>query len=335
MVHIECLPTELWLEIFSYLHPRHNIRAFSNLNRFFDQFASTKYFGVYHRLSVDGGDPSALEYCLERSQFRIIQSLDAPNKRSIGLIEFVHRHADKLIHLRKLSLYLRGRTLGQNRDVRFINALQRLPSLKTLELRSIVPRLGDYYMKNLLIALFSERLSLTHCRLLFPLLNLNFASYQWSGGSSIQYLTLHEISWSNLLVILNQTPNLVALDVEIIEYRSAPSTLILPSLRKVVLRITRMPFVLLEDIRRLAPRLNFFSVQGSFPFENDDYFREDVWRKLLNPIAFYDVSLKCWTRSENEKLLLKGLYASFLQNQWFEYKVNRLWLDARLFFRSK
>ena len=334
MAKAECLPTEIWFEIFSYLSSNHNIRAFSSLNQFFDRFTLTKYFGVHHQPRPENCLPISSKHFIPSPRLETIRSLTPRQQTAKCLIVFLHLYSNQLINLQKLSIYLKKQTLKQiNLDL--IDILQRLPSLKSLQIRSIISDLHCREIVDLLRIVFSDRLALTHCRLLFSFNNFSLHLIRWVGTPAIRCLALGAISWQNLLVLLSQTRHLVVLEAFIVESKFEPSTLVLSSLRKVILDIRETPFDLLEEIRRLAPHLNFFSVRGLFLSNDESYVCEDLWKKLLNRIPSYEISLRTLTFGQDEKERMQRIHDSLEQNQWLKLTDNRSSLCVDISFQSK
>ena len=330
----ECLPPEIWLEIFSYLTPKQNIQAFSNLNRFFDRLTSTNYFLINHIVNPTECLPISSKLFTQGPCPEIIRSLSSNHQTPHCLIKFLLQYSDRLIHLQNLSIYLNKRTVRQL-DFHVIDILKQLPSLTRLDVESHAPNTDHWQMRSLLALIFSDELVITHCRLCWTNAHSNFTEVRWSGTSSIRFLTLETVSWSNLLLVLNQTPNLYTLKVSIDQIEFKPATIIIRSLRKVILTIKRTQFAVLEEFRRLAPNLEFFSVRGSFWTNDEDFFREDSWRKLLVSIPFYDISLKSWVLTENEVDRLHRKRASPVKNRLVFSQTGRRFLCATIVFRSK
>lgn len=335
MVKAECLPAEIWLEIFSYLHPLDNIRAFYNLNRLFNRFASTKYFGVQYAVLRDECLPNSLKSFTERLPLELIHTLSTRTNTPDRLFRFLLRNADELINLRKISIYLPRKPFVQPDD-KLIDALEKLPSLRAVEIGWSKSFETFQRMKNLLEIIFNERLALRYCRLNFSFEICDLRQAQWFGTSTIQQLILVGISWSNLLLLLNQTPNLIALDARLITCPFEPSTLILSSLEKVVLGVTDAPFALLTEIRRLAPGLNYFSVSGSILINDENYFREDLWKNLLDSIRYYRISFHNYTYilDENQIARMEKMQVLLRQSSLIQFEMKLVCKLLRFSFQS-
>lgn len=334
MMNAECLPTEIWFEIFSYLRPHQNIRAFLHLNRFFDRFASTKYFGDFYCITKEQCTRKTRTSAAWKLRLHTMRSINYPPHLPNYLLDFLSWNADNLVQLRKISIYFRRQTMIQvGEDLADI--LTRLPSLRSIKLRLNVPHLDNWQMKDLLITVFSKQLALTHCYFRFSFENLCLSFYRWSGPSTIRHLSVAKISWSNLCAILSQTQDLVYLKVFISGSQCEPAKFILSSLRKVALHINQTSFALLTNIRRLAPQMNSFLLRGSFLIDDEEYFQQDLWSKILDPIDFHDVLLRNSTCLEDEKTLLRGIYASLVRNRWFYIRAADSLLHGIIRFRSK
>ena len=339
MVQAECLPTEIWLKIFSYLDPTENIRAFSNLNRFFDRFASTKYFLVHHRLTKDDCKSNLSNSLTQSLRLETIGSLTVGRRQRNHCMDFFRMYSDRLINLQKLSIYFR-QDIVTNLMHLLIDALKRLPSLKALEVHSHGEGpahwgpFGYLRIEDFLRTVLSDQLSLTHCQLLFTLSNFGVPSNRWSGVSSIRYLTLTTISWSNLVTIFHRIPDLRTITASISSYQSESLTLIFPSLRKIKLTVDRTPFALLTEMCRLAPRLDSLTVFGWFTFTDENYFLEDSWRKLLDPISTYFIWIDKPPREQNDVEQLRRVANALKGKPWFELKDNPFGLHGRITFRK-
>ena len=336
MTHISILPTEIWLQILSYIEGHEIIDAFSGLNCFFDQLLHSPHLRVHLRVKHDECEKNLSQPSRKRLPLESVRSLGYRRRSRNALFQFLHWNSNHLIHLEILSIYLRPRTERSPYYLLF-NVLDELPALKSLRIRGVmtIPRCGLISFADLHRKIFSNRLRLEQCELIFEPQYFDLSGRVWPGPSTIRFLTIEKITWSNLLVILSTTPNLTVLETYLIRSRADPVTFNLPSLRKLTLCLHETEFVVLEEIRRLAPSLNYLWIYGKYPLADENYFREHLWRELFDGIDFYQVELghmDSWT-SRYESYQKR--FAPLINEGWLRLSVDSYFLYVKIVFRSK
>lgn len=136
---IECLPTELWVSIFSHFEAHDIFKAFAHLNHYFDELLSSNYLTFYVRLKKQkyGFIQHATPYWLDGIRKRTVY-LQTITESGFGYVpECLRLFADEFIQLKSLTI-----TIALCQTNLICQIVEKLPSLEYLSVRSaITPKL--------------------------------------------------------------------------------------------------------------------------------------------------------------------------------------------------
>ncbi|CAF3904872.1 unnamed protein product, partial [Rotaria sordida] len=132
----ENLPREIWLYIFTFLEGHDVVRSFSCLNVFFDSLLHSSHLQLHIRIRQNESNERLPESTWSHINLQNIYSISVGRRKANCLIQFLRWHAQYLVSLRSLSIYLRKSKLYTN--IQFlIYALEQIPSLKRIRIKYI------------------------------------------------------------------------------------------------------------------------------------------------------------------------------------------------------
>ena len=277
-ISIEELPVELWLSILSYLEAHDLLRAFTNLNSFFDRLIASDYLLFNVRLEKSSRNP--LQYAIQPYWSdsiinRIISLQPTIEHKSSHIPEFLRWHCTRLIKLKSLTVKLRGREIPA-----ICTALQQLHSLYYLSIECVP--------KQILLEGILSHPSIRICRLEFIQIFTSVNSYS-SQTSSIEILDIKfvcDLEMSIINLLLNRTPMLKRLEINcpknLLAYQKLSffgSTFVLPELRTIKIRtsLTTYDQKIFENLHKILPNLKHFSL-----YIVQDYWSEQIFNNLLS-----------------------------------------------------
>lgn len=197
---IEQLPIELWLSIFSYIEIHDLFRAFSDLNRSFDQLLAFHQLSLYVQFDSTVREKFSWQQSILNRLSRIESCLE---KESLELFEFIGSYSKQLIQLKSLVI----QTFLQN-TASICNALEQLHSLEYIEL-TCVPT--QQLLETLLTL---SNLHICRLKLWPPRSNITERLYRSSNVEVLHIKLLGDTNHSILYFLLLNMPKLKYLEFE-------------------------------------------------------------------------------------------------------------------------
>ncbi|CAF3108493.1 unnamed protein product [Rotaria sp. Silwood2] len=329
------LPPEIWLYTFTFLEGHDIVRSFSCLNAFFNSLLHSPYLQLYIRIRQNESNERLPDSTWSHIHLQNIYSISVGRRKANCLIQFLRWHAQYLVSLRSLSIYLRKSKLYIN--IQFlIFALEQIPSLKRIRIKYIAKSDQNIdNLKPLTTYIFSERSTLQKCSFVLNMSDYNMITSQWSINRLLKYLNISSISSIDLVSLLSFTPQLHSLQTmmdacKVISYKNV----VLTPLEKVILRLDRSYFTQLEAFKEIVPNLQSLRLEGDFNTKDDNFFNENMWHKLLNNIKYFYVNLKVFEFTDSEKINLKNRFPNCEGKSWFSWVENAQYLKVIISFKS-
>lgn len=294
---IEDLPVELWISIFSYFEAHELLRAFTDLNRYFDQLIASDYLLFAVRLGK--WDQNPLEYSIKpywsHSILNCIVSLQPSIQHITSHIpEFLRWHYSHLIQLKSLEVKLRGREISA-----LCTALPRLNALDHLVIECVPSQI-------LLEAILSAP-ALHTCQLHFLRPVTPIKCYSTNSMSSLEILQikLQDDSHGSIMnFLLSHMPKLKRLEmnnydiyVNNREWIFFKPLFTLPELRTIKANWSSnysSPAVF-QSLHDNVPALKRFHLQITFDFISEDLLDHFInhWWPIFERVEQINVFIKC------------------------------------------
>ncbi|CAF4990957.1 unnamed protein product, partial [Rotaria sp. Silwood1] len=129
----ENLPREIWLYTFTFLEGHDVVRSFSCLNVFFNSLLHSPHLQLHIRIRQNESNERLPEPTWLHINLQNIYSISVGRRKANCLIQFLRWHAQYLVRLQSVSIYLRKSKLYTN--IQFvIFALEQIPSLKHIRI---------------------------------------------------------------------------------------------------------------------------------------------------------------------------------------------------------
>ncbi|CAF3000594.1 unnamed protein product [Rotaria socialis] len=331
----ECLPRELWLHIFTYLEGHDIVRSFSCLNSLFDSLLRSSHLQLFIRIKQNESNAKLPQSTWSHIYLENIYSITVGRRKANCLIQFLRWHAQYLVRLQYLSLYLRKSKLSTN--IQFlIFALDQMPSLKQVRIKYLAKSVGTIDNLQLLTAyIFSKRFTAQKCTLISDMSDANMTPSDWSINRMIKHLYIHSITSADLFSLLSFTPQLYSLKTTMKLSRDISNqNVALPHLEKLNLHLDHAYFLHLEMLKELAPNLRSLRVRGYFNTDDDNYFNENMWHKLFKNINYFDVDIRMWVILDSKKVNLKSRIRHCEGKSWFHWEETNVILRGTITFKS-
>ncbi len=331
----EQLPAEIWLSIFTFFEGHELVRAFSCLNSFFDSLLRSPYLELYIRIKVNESNerlPASTWSYINREN---IYSLTVGRRKANCLIQFLRWNAQYLTHLSSLSVHLRKLNIYYN--IQFlIFALQQLPSLNRLRIKytgKFDPRADS--LQPLMRNIFNSRFTIQNYLFISNMMNYTMKTSAWSINPFLKYLYIEDICFNNLFSFLSFTPQLHSLRSAVRASFNVPhQSIILNHLEKVNLNLRWPRFAQLQMLKEIMPNLKSFRLRGRLEADDEDYFKENLWYKLLDNIKYFHVNLHHSAYYEARKTIFKNRFQNFNGKSWFRYEETQRSVNIYIKFQS-
>ena len=330
----EHLPSEIWLYIFSFFEGHDLIRSFSHLNLFFDSLLRSSHLQLHIRIKKDESDQRLPEPIWSHINLQNIYSLSVGKRKANCLIQFLRWHAQYLIRLRTVSIYLRQLNIYYNTQF-LIFALEQLPSLQCIHIKYQGLHTYSFDLNPVLNYIFREKSIINSCSFATVGLDFNNDNFKWSINQHLKYLKIREISFDKLFSILSYTPQLHYLTATIdSSHIVSEQSFTLSQLRKLDLYIFRSPVARLRMLKQAAPYLQYLRVRGCINSDDNDYFNENLWNELLHNIKFFDIEVSGWVYNGEKKQSLTNHIQNYQGKKWFKLKTKNSCLEVIISFKS-
>lgn len=293
---IEHLPVELWISIFSYLEAHDLIKAFTNLNYYFDQLIASDY--LLFNVKLGKIDHNPLEYSIkpywsDSILTRIISLQPIIQHKTSHIPEFLRWHCSELIQLKSLKVKIRGREIPS-----ICIALQQFNSLYYLSIECVPNQI-------LLEAILSVP-SIRVCRLDFlrALTPINCYSNNISNIEILDIKLRDDSNNSIINLLLSHMPKLKRLEINIPEINFNnqnsffnKSLFILSKLRtiKIIWSGANLNSNLFEDLHEIMPVLKHVYLNMDYYSFYKDFFNNFMyyWRPIFQKKEQINIFLKC------------------------------------------
>lgn len=335
LLQAEHLPPEIWLYIFSFFEGHDLIRAFSYLNSFFDSLLRSPHLQLHIRIKKNESNQRLPEPIWSHINLQNIYSLSVGQKKANCLIQFLRWHAQYLIRLRTVSVYLRQSNIYYN--IQFLTfALQQLPSLIFIRIKyraKLDTSVNN--MEPLMTYIFSSKYTIQKCSFISDMSEYNVVTTNWSINPLLKYLNINHISWINLFSLLSFARQLHSLHATLDASLVTPNkNLVLTHLKNANLHLYCSRFCQLEMFKEVAPNLHSLRLEGYLSVGDDDYFNENLWYKLFNNIKYYHVELKEVEFSDSKKIILRNRIRDYNGKSWFSWNELTHRLEVNIKYQS-
>ena len=331
-LHAEDLPPEIWLSIFTFFEGHDLVRAFSGLNSFFNSLLRSPHLQLCIRMKKDESNERLPELTWSHINRENIYSLTVGRRKANCLIQFLRWNAQYLTRLTSLSVYLRKSNSYYN--IQFlVFALGQLPSLNRLRIKyttKINSTSGD--LQPLIANLFNNRFTIQNYSFIFDMSDYNMDTSTWSINPCLRSVYLDTISINKLLSLLPFTPQLYSLRLGL---NASPVTrhpnITFNHLQKLNLRLRWTPFAPVQTLREIMPNLRILLLNGFISGNDENYFKENLWDKLLNNINYFRVHLHDSASDEPTKTIFKNYIQNMSGKSWFSYKETQsnIYIDIK------
>ena len=333
----EQLPTEIWLNVFSYFEGHNLVRTFSRLNFFFDSLLRSTYLRLYLRIEQGDANRQLPEWTWSYINRENIYSLSSEVRKSNCLLQFLHRNASSLTNLTSLAVDVRRfNVFSHGHYSRLISALEEISSLHRLQIKcSSELNRQRRGLELLFNAIFSRQFRIRTYSIAFDMSTLAIITSIWRINPFIQHLSIEKIDSHILLPLLSCTPQLRSLRTVWYQLNNpVDRSISLPCLNKVRLRIERTRFDQLQLLKEWAPNLRSFRAMGSFDRQDMNYLNENLWRKFLHNFQDFQVSLTDGEYNSSRQRLLIDHIENFNTENWFSYKDENSWIRLSISIHS-
>jgi hypothetical protein len=330
----ERLPPEIWFYIFTFIEGHDVVQAFSQLNVFFDSLLRSPHLQLYLRTKQNESNERLPQLPWSYINLQNIYSLSVGQNKADCLIQFLRWHAQYLIHLRSLSVYLKQSTLHNN--IQFLTfALYQLPSLNYIRIRYKGLKRHSFNLDSILIYIFRQNSTINRCSFDFKWLDYDLKTSGWFINPNITHLHIDEISFNKLSTILSFTPRLRYLKVSIdSSHVVSHDHFTLPQLRKLDIYIDKSSFAHLRMLKQAASCLQCLRLKGCFNVNDDDYFKEKLWQELYSNIEYYNVRLSALGFNNEQKQLLINRIRDCRGKKWLERIDKDRQMEVIISFKS-
>ncbi|CAM4803939.1 unnamed protein product [Rotaria magnacalcarata] len=301
----EYLPRELWLHIFIYLEGHDIVRSFSCLNSLFASLLRSSHLQLFICIKQNESNEKLPQSTWSHINLENIYSITVRQRKANCLIRFLRWHAQHLVRLQSLCLYLR-------KSVGTIDNFQLLTA-----------------------DIFSERFIAQKCSFIFEMSDANMTPSDWSINRMIKQLYIHSITSTELFSLLSFTPQLYSLETTMkLSQEISNQNVALPHLEKLNLHLAHTYFLQLEMLKELAPNSRSLRVKGYFNTDDDNYFNENMWHKLFKNINYFDVDLHMLARLNSKMVNLKNRIRLCEEKSWFHCEETNVLLRGTITFKS-
>lgn len=332
---IECLPTELWMDIFSYLEAHQLLRAFADLNHHFDQMLASEhvlFHGHFDKCNRNPHEYTDQPYWPVSVLHRVVSLRPIVPRQLSHLPEFLRWHAADLLQLKSLTLKLRGREIPPICDV--------LPQLNTLRVIAIdcVP---NQDLLDAILAIPNVRTGrLTFSR---PVRPIHTDSIRVSSMEVLD-IQLEDTSRGLVLkLLLSHMPRLRQLRmkstdiyVKNCEWPLFEPSFILPNLRAITMQCSAnysLP-VFFQSLHHNLPAVQSVVLDLNFDFIDAEVVNHLLyhWWPALETIEKVVITMRCRNSfariSATVQANLDDLRAALLAlNQQFDRSIETKWTD--------
>jgi hypothetical protein len=157
----------------------------------------------------------------------------------------------------------------------------------------------------------------------------------WSINPFLKYLYIEDICFNNLFSFLSFTPQLHSLRSAVRASFNVPhQSIILNHLEKVNLNLRWPRFAQLQMLKEIMPNLKSFRLRGRLEADDEDYFKENLWYKLLDNIKYFHVNLHHSAYYEARKTIFKNRFQNFNGKSWFRYEETQRSVNIYIKFQS-
>ncbi|CAF1938952.1 unnamed protein product [Rotaria magnacalcarata] len=301
----EYLPRELWLHIFIYLEGHDIVRSFSCLNSLFASLLRSSHLQLFICIKQNESNEKLPQSTWSHINLENIYSITVRQRKANCLIRFLRWHAQHLVRLQSLCLYLR-------KSVGTIDNFQLLTAY-----------------------IFSERFIAQKCSFIFEMSDANVTPSDWSINRMIKQLYIHSITSTELFSLLSFTPQLYSLETTMkLSQEISNQNVALPHLEKLNLHLAHTYFLQLEMLKELATNSRSLRVKGYFNTDDDNYFNENMWHKLFKNINYFDVDLHILARLDSKMVNLKNRIRLCEGKSWFHCEETNVILRGTITFKS-
>lgn len=293
---IEDLPIELWISIFSYLEAHDLLRAFTNLNTYFDRLIVSDHLLL--NVQIGKSDHNPLDYSIQSYWpdsilHRIISLRPLVQHKTSHIPEFLRWHCTKLTQLKHLEVKVRGREIPT-----LCLVVQQLKSLQSLSIESIPNQM-------LLEAILCVP-SLRVCQLNFSesTISIDNNSKQISNVEKLDIKVKGDQHNSILGFLLNRMPNLKRLEISSSEnyfdHCNSPffnQAFILPELQTLKLKWSsaKSDPNFFENLHDIVPNLKYIDFNFIHNYSIEHLFNHLIyrWWPVIEKLQRIHVFIKC------------------------------------------
>lgn len=331
----EHLPREIWLYAFTFLEAHDVVKAFSNLNSFFNSLFHSSHLQLFVRIKANESNEQLPKPIWSHINLENIYAISVGRRKANCLIQFLRWHAHHLTRLHSLSVYLRKSKISTN--IQFlIFALDQIPSLKCIRIKYTARSdHGINNLQSLTTSIFNSRFSLRKCSFMFDMSDYNIRTSKWLINPTLNGIYIQSITSNDLFILLSCTPQLHSLYATLKPSKviSCNNT-ILVCLEKVNLYLEETDFMHLELFKQLTPNLRSFIVKGRFNTADNNYFNEALWHKLLNNIMYFYIRLSVYEITDSRKHNLRNRIRECAGKSWLTFHEMRTVLHVAIKFES-
>lgn len=331
--HAEHLPPEIWMCIFDFLEGHDIIRSFTHLNSFFDSLLRSPQMQFYIRIKENEFNERLPESTWSHIGLQNVGSLFVGRRKGNCLIQFLRWHAPYLVCLRSLFIYLRKSKIHINIQFLII-ALTQMSSLKCIRVKYFGKSDQNVHnLQALTTYIFSGRSTIQNCSFITNMSDNNMTASKLSVNRLLKHLEISSISSISLFSLLPFTPALSSLKATLDPSHGVlQENLILNHFTKAHIRIDRSQFSQLELFKKLAPNLQSLRLEGCFDIQDDKYFNETLWHKLLDNIEHFNIYLREFAYLEAQKTPLTDCIRNYNGKYWFDWEENGQLLSVYIKF---
>jgi hypothetical protein len=330
----EHLPLEIWLYIFTFIEGHAVVRAFTQLNVFFDSLLRSPHLQLYLRTKKNESNERLPQLPWSYINLQNIYSISVGQRKANCLIQFLRWHAQYLIYLRSLSVYLRQSTLHNN--TQFLTfALYQLPSLNDIRIKYKGLHKHSFNLDPILMHIFRQNSTINRCSFDFEWFDCDLKTSGWFINPNLTHLHIAKISFNKLSTILSFTPGLLYLKASI------DSSLVvshnhftLSHLRKLDIFIDKSSFAHLRILKQATSCLQCLRFKGDFNVNDDGYINEKLWQELFCNIEYYNVRLIAFGFNGERKQLLINRTRDCQGKKWLERIDNGKLMKVIISFKS-
>jgi hypothetical protein len=192
----ETLPPEIWLYIFTFFEGHDLVHTFSHLNTFFDSLLRSQHLQLHIQFRQNESSAQLSQLIVPHIDLQNIYSVPLGQRKSNCLIQFLRWHAQHLIRLHSLSIYLKISNLYNNIQL-LTFAVQQIPSLHRIHLECRAFSYDCFRVAPVTMHIFREKSTIIHCSLIFSKKsNCDLITSNWFINLNPKHFYITKVSWN-------------------------------------------------------------------------------------------------------------------------------------------